>query len=146
VEGKEDDDEFLETNNRNPLKTLLDDDIVNDDNDNLGIENEGLDDITEITIGKMRKKLKNTHKAKVLNLALEDAFKAWEMKMIAMDHINSRHHSRKRTQRERRVLQDALYFFVQKMGDDYSVVKNKLMEGRMPCEFRPLYQDLVNNL
>jgi hypothetical protein len=50
----------------------------------------------EITIGKMRKKLKNIHKeAKVLKLALEDAFKASEKKMIAMDCVNSQHCSRK---------------------------------------------------
>jgi hypothetical protein len=37
----------------------------------------------------MRKKLKNTHKARVLNLALEDAFKAGEKKRMAMDYTNS---------------------------------------------------------
>jgi hypothetical protein len=104
------------------------------------------EDITEIIMGKMKKKLKNTHKAKVVNLALEDAFEAGEKKMMAMDYVNSRHRSRKRKRRERRVLQDALFFFVQKMGDDYSEVKNKLREGRMPCEFRPEYRDLVNSL
>jgi hypothetical protein len=152
VDGEEEDDEFIETDDGNPLETLLDDDIVEDDddndidNDNPGIEDDGSDDITEVTIGKMRKKLKNTHKAKVLNLALEDAFKAGQKKMIVMDYLNSRHRSRKRTRRERRVLQDALYYFVKKMGDNYSEVKNKLREGRMPCEFRPAYRDLVNNL
>jgi hypothetical protein len=93
VEGEEEDDEFIETDNGNPLETLLDDDIVEDDddnnNDNPGIEDEGSDDITEVTIGKMRKQLKNTHKRKVLNLALEDAFKAGEKKMISMDYLNS---------------------------------------------------------
>jgi hypothetical protein len=50
VEGEEEDDKFLETDHGNPVKTLLDDDIVDDDDDNLGIENKGSDDITEITI------------------------------------------------------------------------------------------------
>jgi hypothetical protein len=155
VDGDDEDDKFIETGDGNPLETLLDDGIVDDDNDNQvndnktepAIEgNDGTEVITEITIGKMKKKLKNTHKAKVLNLALEDAFEAGEKKMIAMDYVNSRHRSRKQTRRERRVLQDALFYFVQKMGDDYSEVKNKLREGRMPCEFKPRYQDLVNSL
>jgi hypothetical protein len=41
LEGKEEDDnKILETYDGNPLETLIEDDIVDDDNDNLGIKDE----------------------------------------------------------------------------------------------------------
>jgi hypothetical protein len=79
-------------------------------------------------------------------LALVDAFEAGKNKMVAMDYVNSRHRSRKRVKRERRVLQDALYFFVQKMGNDYSQVKAKMKTGSMDSTTVPEYRQLVNNL
>jgi hypothetical protein len=178
VEEETDEQEFIETDDGNPVDTLLEDNL-GDDDDNMVLENVDDDDedddedapSTEVVVATVPANVNATATAstsateaitlataaarratieaietEVITLALADAFKAGEKKMTDMDYVNSRHRSRKRTRRERQVLQDALYFFVQKMGNNYGDVKKQLKEGSSECVYIPDYRNLVNDL
>jgi hypothetical protein len=86
-----------------------------------------MEEITEVTIRQVKKKLHNTKRVPGLKESLTDEFKAGETKMIQMD---SRLRARCQTKQERRVLQEALYNVVGKLGNNYSDIMKKLKTGK----------------
>jgi hypothetical protein len=148
-----DNKEQEERDDDNPVETLINEEVDLDDEDiedgDLDLENDeptDSDAITEVTIGQVKKKLHNTKRVPVMKESLTDAFKAGELKLIKMDYVNSRLRARRRTKRERRVLQQALYNFVRKLGNNFSDITKKLEGGKTESAFQPNYRSLIDNL
>jgi hypothetical protein len=152
-----DSEEPLERDDVNSVEALINEEVDLDDEDiedgdldgDLEVETEpatDTDNITEVTIGQVKKKLHNTKRVPVMKESLEDSFKAGEKKLIKMDYINSRLRARLRTKRERRVLQEALYNFVRQLGNNFLNITKKLKDGKTESACKPNYRSLIDNL
>jgi hypothetical protein len=152
-----DNEEPQERDDGNPVEALINEEVDLDDEDvedgdldgDLEVEIDPATDsdkITEVTIGQVKKKLHNMKRVPVMKESLEDSFKAGKKKLIKMDYINSRLRARRRTKRERRVLQEALKNFVRKLGNNFLDITKKLKDGKTDSAFKPNYRSLIDNL